>query len=59
MVVAFPFVFFTEYIRSNFTDLPGLHLIVYGVLMILVMTYYPGGLAYLYNWLAARLRRRK
>ncbi len=59
MVVAFPFVFFTEYIRSNFTNLPGLHLIIYGVLMILVMTYYPGGLAYLYNWLAARLRRRK
>lgn len=59
MVVAFPFVFLTEYIRSNFTNLPGLHLIIYGVLMIMVMTYYPGGLANLYYWLTARLRRRK
>lgn len=59
MFVAFPFVFLTEFIRSNFTNLPGLHLIIYGVLMILVMSYYPGGLAYLYNWVAARLRRRK
>lgn len=59
MVVAFPFVFLTEYIRSNFTNLPGLHLIIYGVLMIAVMSYYPGGLANLYYWLTARLRRRK
>jgi len=58
MVVAFPFVLFTEWIRSNFTNLPGLHLIIYGVLMIAVMTYYPGGLAHFYNWISARLRRK-
>lgn len=59
MVVAFPFVFFIEYLRSNLTALPGLHLIIYGVLMILVMTYYPGGVAGIYYWLVAKLRRRR
>jgi branched-chain amino acid transport system permease protein len=54
MAVAFPFVFLIEFLRSNFTDLPGLHLVVYGVLMILVMIYYPDGLVGLYRWLAAR-----
>lgn len=59
MVVAFPFVFLIEYIRSNFTALPGLHLIIYGVLMIMVMTYYPGGVSGFYYWLLAKLRRRR
>lgn len=47
--VAFPFVFFIEYLRSNFSDLPGLHLVIYGVLMIVVMIFYPGGFAQLYQ----------
>jgi len=51
----FPFVFMMEYLRSNFTDLPGLHLVIYGVLMILTMIYYPGGLAGVYNWLKDKL----
>jgi branched-chain amino acid transport system permease protein len=55
MAVAFPFVFFIEYLRSNLTDLPGLHLVIYGVLMILIMIYYPGGLAGLYDWAKARV----
>jgi branched-chain amino acid transport system permease protein len=55
MAVAFPFVFFIEFLRSNLTELPGLHLVIYGVLMILVMIYYPGGLAGLYDWAKARL----
>ncbi|RPI54789.1 MAG: hypothetical protein EHM56_05900 [Chloroflexi bacterium] len=63
MAIAFPFVFFIEALRSNLTDLPGLHLVIYGVLMILVMIYYPGGLAGLYAWakakLSAALARRK
>jgi branched-chain amino acid transport system permease protein len=58
MAVAFPFVFFIEALRSNLTDLPGLHLVIYGVLMILVMVYYPGGLAGLYYWAKARLTAR-
>jgi branched-chain amino acid transport system permease protein len=48
MLTAFPFVFFIEFLRSNFTNLPGLHLVVYGLLMILIMIYYPGGAAGLY-----------
>jgi branched-chain amino acid transport system permease protein len=50
MAIAFPFIFFIEFLRSNLTDLPGLHLVIYGVLMILVMIYYPGGLAGLFDW---------
>lgn len=56
IAIAFPFVFFIEFIRSNFTDLPGLHLVIYGVLMILVMIYYPGGLAGFYNWIVAKFK---
>jgi branched-chain amino acid transport system permease protein len=56
IAVAFPFVFFIEFIRSNFTDLPGLHLVTYGVLMILVMIYYPDGLAGFYSWITAKLK---
>jgi len=55
MAVAFPFVFFIEALRSNLSDLPGLHLVSYGVLMILVMIYYPGGLAGLYAWASDKL----
>jgi len=56
MVVAFPFIFFIEFLRSNFTELPGLHLVVYGVLMILVMIYYPDGLAGLYRWAKEKIQ---
>jgi branched-chain amino acid transport system permease protein len=55
MAVAFPFVFFIEYLRSTLTDLPGLHLVIYGLLMILVMIYYPRGLAGLYEWVKSKL----
>jgi branched-chain amino acid transport system permease protein len=57
MAIAFPFVFLMEYLRSNFTDLPGLHLVLYGVLMILTMIYYPGGLAGVYNWSKDKLSK--
>ncbi len=56
MVVAFPFVFFIETLRTNFEKLPGLHLVVYGVLMILVMIYYPDGLAGLYRWAKEKIQ---
>ncbi len=59
MVVAFPFVILIELLRSNLTALPGLHLVIYGVMMILVMTYYPGGLAGVYYSIRARLRRNR
>ncbi len=55
MAIAFPFVFMMEYLRSNFTDLPGLNLVLYGVLMIFTMIYYPGGLAGIYYWAKEKL----
>jgi branched-chain amino acid transport system permease protein len=53
---AFPFIFFIEYLRSNLTNLPGLQLVIYGVLMMLVMIYYPAGLSGLYYWAEAKVR---
>ena len=56
MVVAFPFVFGIEQLRSNLTGLPGLHLVLYGVLMIVVMIFYPDGVAGLVKWAKAKIR---
>jgi branched-chain amino acid transport system permease protein len=57
--IAFPFIFFIETLRSNLSELPGLHLVIYGLLLIVVMIFYPGGFAQLYNDLADRLWRKK
>ena len=54
---AFPSVILMEYLRSGLSSLPGLHLVIYGILMILVMIYYPSGLAGMYYWLVDKLRR--
>jgi branched-chain amino acid transport system permease protein len=43
--IAFPFIFAMELVRSSLTNLPGLNLLLYGLLLILVMIYYPGGFA--------------
>jgi branched-chain amino acid transport system permease protein len=43
--IAFPFIIAMELVRSSLTNLPGLHLVIYGVLLIAVMIYYPGGFA--------------
>jgi branched-chain amino acid transport system permease protein len=56
MFIAFPFVFGIEALRSNLTELPGLHLVIYGVLMILVMIYYPAGFSGIYDWARAKIR---
>jgi len=55
IAVAFPFVFFIEYLRSHLTELPGLHLVIYGVLMILVMVYYPAGFSGFFDWAKGKL----
>lgn len=47
--VAIPFVFAMEMVRSVFSQYPGVNLIFYGLFLILVMIYYPGGFAELYN----------
>ena len=46
--LAFPFLIAMELIRSGFSNLSGLHLVIYGVILILVMIYFPGGVASLY-----------
>jgi len=43
--IAFPFIIAMELIRSSLSNLPGLNLLLYGLLLILVMIYYPGGFA--------------
>lgn len=47
--VAFPFIFIMEIVRSTLSHLPGLNLIFYALVLILVMIYYPGGFSYFYD----------
>lgn len=47
-VVAFPFILLMEIMRSSLSNLPGLNLVIYGLLLIITMIYYPGGAASLY-----------
>jgi branched-chain amino acid transport system permease protein len=47
--IAFPFVFAMELVRSSLSDLPGINLMLYGLLLILVMIYYPGGFAQFFD----------
>lgn len=56
-LVAFPLVIGVELLRTQFSNLPGLHLVLYGILLILVMIYRPGGVAGFLRGLDARLRR--
>lgn len=55
--IAFPFIFFIEWLRSNLTDLPGLHLVIYGLLLILMMIFYPGGVSQLYYQVTDRIKK--
>ena len=63
MFIAFPYVFIIEFLRSNLEELPGLHLVIFGALMILVMIFYPGGFASLWEqvvtWVKARRDTRR
>lgn len=56
MVVAFPFVFGIEQLRSQLTELAGLHLVIYGALMIVVMIFYPDGVAGLVDWIKGKIK---
>ena len=38
-----------ELIRSSLSNLPGLNLLLYGLLLIVVMIYYPGGFAQFFD----------
>ncbi|MEJ2263929.1 MAG: branched-chain amino acid ABC transporter permease [Anaerolineales bacterium] len=57
--IAFPFIFLIEWLRSRLTELPGLHLVIYGVLLILVMIFYPGGVAQLYEYIKGIVSKRR
>ena len=54
--IAFPFIFIIEFLRSSLTDLPGLQLVIYGLVMIVVMIYYPAGFSGVYYWAEAKIR---
>jgi branched-chain amino acid transport system permease protein len=55
---AFPFYTALEMIRSSLAELPGLNLIIYGLFLILVMIFYPGGIAHLYQYLFKKSKNR-
>jgi len=59
ILTAFPFVFFIEYLRSSLPGLPGLHMIIYGFLMIFVMIFYPDGLSGIVKWVFKRFEKNK
>ncbi|MBF0527766.1 MAG: branched-chain amino acid ABC transporter permease [Deltaproteobacteria bacterium] len=48
-VTAFPFIYLTEMIRSSLANMPGLNLVIYGLFLIVIMIYYPGGFAHFYD----------
>jgi len=52
---AFPLIFLMNWLRSAFSNLPGIDLILYGLLLILVMVYYPGGIAQACRWALERI----
>lgn len=55
--IAFPFLILMEFIRSSLSDYPGINLIIYGLILILIMIYYPGGAAALYKNVRRRLQK--
>jgi branched-chain amino acid transport system permease protein len=54
--VAFPFIWFTEMLRSNFDYLPGINLLIYGLILILIMIYYAGGMAQFFEYLVDKYK---
>jgi len=55
-LTAFPFIFIIEWLRSSLTELPGLHLVIYGLVLILVMIFYPDGVAGIYGWAVEKIK---
>lgn len=47
-LVAIPFVYGTEMLRSVLSAYPGVNHLIYSIMLILIMIYYPGGAAHLY-----------
>jgi ABC-type branched-subunit amino acid transport system permease subunit len=59
-MIAFPLSIGVEYAKVQFSTLPGVHLVLYGLLLIVVMIYRPGGVAAAVrsfdDWIARRWR---
>ena len=58
-VVAFPLSIGVEWVKVQFSTLPGVHLVLYGLLLIIVMIYRPGGVAGMAEAFGAWLARRR
>jgi branched-chain amino acid transport system permease protein len=56
-VSAFPFLIMMEFVRSNLSNWPGINLIIYGIILILVMIHYPSGVAGLYKAAVDRFKK--
>ena len=49
LLAAIPFIYGTELVRSFFNKYPGINLVLYGFFLLMVMIYYPGGIARIYQ----------
>lgn len=58
-IIAFPLSIGVELLRTQFANLPGLHLVLYGLVLILVMIYRPAGFAGVVRSVQAWLARRR
>ena len=54
--VSFPLIWFTEMLRSNFDYLPGINLLVYGLMLIVIMIFYAGGMAQFFQYLVDKYK---
>jgi len=57
-IIAFPLTIGVELMRTEFSNLPGLHLVLYGLLLIIVMIFWPRGFAGVIRDAGARLEAR-
>jgi len=58
LLAAIPFIYGTELVRSIFSKYSGLNLLLYGLFLVLVMIYYPGGIAKVYQKLIGESKNR-
>jgi branched-chain amino acid transport system permease protein len=54
--VSFPLIWFTEMLRSNFDYLPGINLLIYGLMLIVIMIFYAGGMAQFFEYLVDKYK---
>jgi branched-chain amino acid transport system permease protein len=57
-IIAYPLTIGVELLRTQFSNLPGLHLVLYGLLLIVVMIFWPRGFAGVIRDIGARLEAR-